>query len=134
MSYHYRHQQQQNTMVGSLQLKDYNHWDNIGVEHWTNCGLSVRTSYSWRDRRRLRKWAVCDAMVKLQKELVNSARCTGNKMVLSKVLSQCRWSNKEGRTYIYYRCPFHNDILPHWGEKIICVIHIHIHFVYTLSI
>ena len=115
MSYHHRHQQHSN-MVGSLQLMDYNHWSNIGVEHWTNCGLSIQTSYSWRDRR-LRKGYVCNAMVDLQRELVKSARCGGKKMVLSKVLSRYQWSNKEGRTSVYYRCPFHNDILPHWGKR-----------------
>ena len=128
MSYRHRHNQQQSNMVGSLQLKDYNHWNNIDAEHWSKCGLSIQHSYSYRDRRMM-KWDVCNAMVKLQRELVNSAMCSGNKMVLSKVLSQWRWSNKEGRTFEYYRCPFHNDILPHWGKKRYNVC---IHLAYTI--
>lgn len=102
-------------MVGKLQLKLTSHWNNIDNEHWKNCGLSIQQSWSWRDRR-LRKYNVNTAMVHLQRELVNAARCRGNKMVLSKVLSKYRWRNKEGRTSIYYRCPFHNDLLPNWEQ------------------
>jgi len=125
MSYH-RNNQQQSSMVGSLQLKEFAHWDDkINRKYCTDRGVPLYEqqgnywdrSYvsSYKDKRSSTD-SVKRAMVSLQRSLFKAAKCEGNNMILTGELYKRYWNNKDKQVKEYYRTPFHNDLLENWGK------------------
>ena len=122
MSYHRHQQQQQNAMVGSLQLKAFNHWDDkIDRKYCTDRGIALFQNdgnyylYSYKDKR-ANLHDVKSAMVDLQRSLFKAAKCEGNNMTLTGALFKRYYNNKDKQVKEYYRTPFHDDLLENWGK------------------
>ena len=120
MSY-YRHHQQQNAMVGSLQLKAFNHWDDkIDSSFCADRGITVLQGNYWHHTykdKRASLHNVKSAMVSLQRSLFKAAKCEGNNMTLTGELFKRYWNNKDKQVKEYYRTPFHDDLLENWGKR-----------------
>lgn len=117
---YYRHHQQQNAMVGSLQLKAFNHWDDkIDSSFCADRGITVLQGNYWHQTykdKRASLHNVKSAMVSLQRSLFKAATCEGNNMTLTGELFKRYWNNKDKQVKEYYRTPFHEDLLENWGK------------------
>ena len=93
--------------VGELDVKTTSHWGRIDREYWTSCGITP--SYP--------SYFVNEGMVRIQHRLFNASTCNEDKVAL--VGDLYSWLTPKD----CYRCPYHEDLLPNWGEYISIFIH-----------
>ena len=114
MSYYLHHSLNQGK-VGELDVKPISHWQNVDRQYWATCGLDLEPQGGdWRDEQ-LTVHNVNDAMVRIQHALVTAGECEDNNVVLGGDLRRAWWG---GRRVCKEncRCPYHEDLLPNWGE------------------